>query len=220
MIPSLFADPVVTVTATDAMWSGTLHPAEAVCVRRAVAKRRREFTAGRLCARAALARLGVHGFPLLVGPSRVPVWPPGFVGSISHCPGFCAAAVARQDAVLSLGLDVERAGPLPPDVLARICTPAERASFARLVSRAGDPCPGKLAFSAKESFYKCYFPLTGAFLGFHDVEVELDPERRRFHARLRRADAPSFGGVREIGGRLAWSDQLVATGVSLPASRA
>lgn len=216
MIAALFPDPVVTVTATDAMWAGELHPAEAACVGRAVAKRRREFTAGRLCARAALAQLGVRGFPLLVGPSRVPLWPPGFVGSISHCQGFCAAAVAPRDAVIGLGLDVERAEPLESELRARICTASELESFARLAAPAGAPDPGKLVFSAKEAFYKCYFPLAGAFLGFHDVEVELEPGLRGFCARLQRAQAPSLAGLRELPGRLAWSDEIVCAGVTLP----
>jgi 4'-phosphopantetheinyl transferase EntD len=187
-------------------------PEEAACIRGAGAKRRREFTAGRLCAREALASLGIHGFPLVVGESRVPVWPPGVVGSISHCKGFCGVAVARQGVVGGLGLDVERAEPLEPELLVRICTPRERE---RLATRGGAPDAGKLTFCAKESFYKCYFPLTRTFLGFQDVEVEFEPGLRGFRARLVRADAPSVCGVRELEGRLAWSDALVFAGVSL-----
>ncbi len=211
----MFADPVVTVTATEAMWSGDLYPQEAACIRRAVAKRRREFTAGRLCARAALAKLGVQGFALVVGESRLPIWPAGMVGSISHCDGYCGAAVAPRGEVLGIGLDVERADPLEPALLERICSEVERERAARLPARHGAPDPGKLTFCAKESFYKCYFPLTGAFLGFKDVEVELDPGQNRFHARLCRSDAPSVCGVRELEGRLAWSEQLVFAGVTL-----
>jgi len=204
----------VTVTATAAMASGELWPEEAACIPRAVAKRRREFTAGRLSAREALAKLGIHGFPLVVGEARVPVWPPGVVGSISHCKGFCGVAVARQDAVAGLGLDVERADALEPELLVRICTPRERE---RLAARAGAPDPGKLTFCAKESFYKCYFPLTREFLGFQDVEVDFDPGLRGFRARLVRADAPPVRGVRELEGRLAWSDAFVFAGVTLRA---
>jgi 4'-phosphopantetheinyl transferase EntD len=214
VISTLFSDPVVTVRATEAMGSGELMPEEAACIRRAVAKRRREFTAGRLCAREALASLGIHDFPLVVGEARVPVWPPGVVGSISHCKGFCGVAVARQGEVVGLGLDVERAEPIEPELLVRICTPRERE---RLATRAGAPDPGKLTFCAKESFYKCYFPLTRTFLGFQDVEVEFEPELRRFRARLVRADAPSICGVRELEGRLAWSDALAFAGVTLRA---
>ena len=215
MISTLFADPVVTVTATEAMWSGELYPEEAACIRRALVKRRREFTAGRLCAREALAKLGVRGFPIVVGKARLPVWPSGMLGSISHCDGYCGAAVAPRGEVLGIGLDVERAEPLEPALLERICSDIERERGTRLPAGVGAPDPGKLAFCAKESFYKCYFPLTGAFLGFKDVEVELDPGRSRFRARLCRSDAPSVCGVREVEGRLAWSQRLVFAGVTL-----
>jgi len=215
VISTLFADPVVTITATEAMASGELLPEEAACIRRAVAKRRREFTAGRVCAREALSKLGIHDFPLVVGESRVPVWPPGVVGSISHCKGFCGVAVARQAEVVGIGLDVERAEPIEPELLVRICTPRERE---RLAPRAGAPDPGKLTFCAKESFYKCYFPLTRTFLGFQDVEVEFEPERRGFRARLLRAEAPSVCGLRELEGRLTWNAALVFAGVTLRAT--
>ncbi len=38
------------------------------------------------------------------------------------------------------------------------------------------PAPGvtgKILFSAKEAVYKCQYPLSNQFLGFHAVEVEL-----------------------------------------------
>jgi 4'-phosphopantetheinyl transferase EntD len=214
VIASLFDAPVVTVRATEAMEAGELHPDEAACIRRAVAKRRREFTAGRLAARDALAQLGIHDFPLRVGEERVPLWPAGVVGSISHCKGYCGVAVARAEAVVGLGFDVERADPLEPELLARICTPRERE---RLPASASGPDPGKLTFCAKESFYKCYFPHTRAFLGFQDVEVEFEPALRGFRARLVRDAAPSLRGVRELAGRLAWSEALVFAGVTLRA---
>ena len=67
----------------------SLHPAEARCVERAAASRLQDFASGRYCARQALAKLGVHGFPLLAGEDRVPNWPEGFVGSITHTDGYC-----------------------------------------------------------------------------------------------------------------------------------
>ncbi|MEM7792797.1 MAG: 4'-phosphopantetheinyl transferase, partial [Verrucomicrobiota bacterium] len=56
---------------------------------KAGAARQQEFIAGRKCARAALAELGqLHG-PILANGKGAPVWPDGFVGSITHCKGFC-----------------------------------------------------------------------------------------------------------------------------------
>jgi 4'-phosphopantetheinyl transferase EntD len=217
VIASLFEAPVVTVTATEAMWSGKLFPEEEACIRRAVVKRRREFTAGRLAAREALARLGIHDFPLLSGESRLPLWPEGVVGSISHCAGACGVAVAPSSAVRGVGLDLERADTLEPELAQRICREAERARFSGLAARLPGVDFAKLTFCAKESFYKCWYPITGVFLGFHDVDVEFEPEARRFRARLLRADAPSIGGRRELSGRFAIGDGIVASGVSLAA---
>lgn len=48
-----------------------------------------------------------------------------------------------------------------------------------------------LAFSAKESFYKCWFPLTRIPLGFADAEIDFEPDAGRFAVRLLRDDLPA-----------------------------
>src|SRR5215469_16812348 len=73
-----------------------LRPAEAAIVARAVEKRRAEFATGRACAHAALDAWGAPDAPLLPGPDRAPLWPDGFVGSISHARGACAAVAAPR----------------------------------------------------------------------------------------------------------------------------
>lgn len=214
MIEGLFPPPVVGVEATDADWTGALLPEEEDRVRGATDKRRREFTAGRRCARQALARLGLAPAPLLPGPDRVPVWPEGAVGSISHTRGFCAAVVARSDAVRSLGLDAERAGPLDARLVRRVLTPAERTRFAGRPPPAGADW-AKLAFSAKEAVYKCYYPLVRRALGFHDLELDFEPQVGRFSALLIRDAAPSAAGRRVFAGRFSVAGGYVLTGVTL-----
>lgn len=72
-----------------------LFPAEEALVRTADPRRRAEFTAGRVCARTALARLGLPTAPVLAGRAGEPRWSAGVTGSITHCAGYRACAVAR-----------------------------------------------------------------------------------------------------------------------------
>ncbi|HSN82068.1 MAG TPA: 4'-phosphopantetheinyl transferase superfamily protein [Polyangiales bacterium] len=131
-----------------------------------------QFTAGRVCSRIALGRLGLtKSTPILRGEDRAPVWPPGFVGSISHTDAWCAAAVARSTEVRSIGIDLEPATPLKQSLWRRVCTQSERERLATLP----DPgLTGKILFSSKEAVYKCQYLLTSTFLGFHAVEIEMD----------------------------------------------
>lgn len=217
-IRTLFPAPIVTLTATESGEGegAALHPEEAACIVRAGAKRRREFTAGRSTARRALAQLGIEGFALLADADRVPSWPEGVVGSISHCAGCCAVVVAKRGRILSLGLDVERAGPLEDELRARICTPRELERARALTPPEGIDW-GKLVFSAKESAYKCYFPLARTLLGFQDMEIEFSADPARFSARLLRENAPAAAGARRFEGRAAWTRDLVFAGVVLEA---
>ena len=74
-----------------------LFPEEEAAIARAVPTRRREFATGRWCARRALHDLGLPPAPIIPGERGAPGWPPGVVGTITHCPGYRGAAVARDD---------------------------------------------------------------------------------------------------------------------------
>jgi 4'-phosphopantetheinyl transferase EntD len=149
-----------------------LLPAEAACLTSgAVEKRRREFAAGRLCARRAMAELGIQDFALRVGEDRQPLWPESIVGSISHTIGLCAAVIAPRSCVAAVGLDSEVVGGVAPDIWQTICVPAELAWLESLpaAQRAGAVT---LVFSTKEAFYKCQYPVTAEWLNFEDLRVE------------------------------------------------
>ena len=161
-----------------------LFPAEQAVIGRAVERRRREFTTGRACARAALARLGQPPVAILPGERGSPGWPPGFVGSITHCAGYRAAAVGKAAEVLAIGLDAEPDQPLPDGVLGVISLQAERASLLDLARSAPGTNWDRLLFCAKESVYKAWFPLTGRWLGFEQAHITLDPAGGTFTARL------------------------------------
>ncbi|WP_052389928.1 4'-phosphopantetheinyl transferase family protein [Belnapia moabensis] len=169
-IARLFPADVSVCIASPDMYRARLFPAEAALLARAVERRRAEFTAGRAAARAALARFGLPACPIPRGPGREPVWPRGFSGSITHCDGFCCAVVTRVSELPSLGIDVEAGGPLEDSVARLICRPEEFAHFAGLPDLPGASW-ARLAFSAKEAFHKCCYPLTGQMLDFLDVRV-------------------------------------------------
>jgi 4'-phosphopantetheinyl transferase EntD len=213
VIASLLPATVVTVEAGEADWTAPLPPEEEALVARAVEKRRREFTAGRTCARRALARLGYPGFPVLTGPRREPLWPPGVVGAITHCRGYCAAAVARRSDVRSLGIDAEVRGPLPAGVADLVCTAPERRWAAALP---GDHW-GTVVFSAKESVYKAWYPVTERWLGYLDAELTIEPERGRFRARLLPPDAQEAFPWSPLPGRFAVGPEQVFTAIAVPA---
>ncbi|WP_435850125.1 4'-phosphopantetheinyl transferase family protein [Streptomyces uncialis] len=173
-----------------------LYPEEEAVITRAVDKRRREFTTGRHCARQALSALGVSPGPLPRGERGAPVWPAGVVGSLTHCDGYRAAAVAHRSEVTSLGVDAEPHARLPDDVLDGVTLPTERVALAGLERRHPRLHWDRLLFSAKESVYKTWFPLTGAWLGFEEAEVEfLAPRADPWPA----GDVPSAADVGEPG---------------------
>lgn len=212
-IAQLFPAGAAVCVAEPAMYGAELFAEEAVAVVGAVAKRREEFAAGRAAARRALAMLGVPAVPLPRGERRAPVWPQGFVGSITHCVGFCAAVAAPDVAMVSLGLDAETNTPLDRELVPMICSPVETAAFTRLPPL----CVGdwhKLAFSAKEAFYKCIDPVLGEFLDFRDVHLELRVAHSRDRGTFSMAALRSIDTV--VLGSWAVDDERVYTGACWP----
>ena len=214
MIEKLFSNQVVVLKATQKMWDGGLYPEEQECIRKAVPKRRREFTAGRLCAREVLFRLGIDDFPLLVGPGRDPLWPKNIVGSISHCTNFCVVAATKYRAIKGLGVDVEMAGPLEKSVKELVCTEKEKQWIANTPPLIG-PDLAKIIFSAKESLYKCLFPLTRKPLDFMDFQVVLNTQTDEFDVELYNEQAAECVKQYNLTGRYFCSEDFVFTGVEL-----
>ena len=177
------------------------YPEEEAAIARAVPGRRREFRVGRACARAALEAAGASAAPLPAGPDRAPVWPSGFVGSITHCEGFVAACVASADTYEGIGFDAERGTALGEDLVASVCTAAERSA-----SLTG--AEAKVLFAAKEAIHKCVAPQSGIMLDFLDVTVELNATTGVFRASLE-PQAPRVAAVARVDGRFVATGSLV-----------
>jgi 4'-phosphopantetheinyl transferase EntD len=200
-------------------FAAPLLPEERAVIARAAESRRREFARARACARLALARLGVPPAPVLPGPGGVPKWPDGVVGSITHCAGYCAAAVALTRDVVSLGVDAEPNEKLPDDrMLAMITCGEERSRLIDLAARISDVHWDRLLFSAKESVYKTWYPLARRWLDFKSADIVIDARARTFTARLL-VPGPPVGGspLTLLRGRWLSGNGLLVTAVVVPA---
>jgi 4'-phosphopantetheinyl transferase EntD len=201
-----------------------LFPAEEEMINRAVDKRRREFRTTRHCARRALSQLGLPLVPLLRGEHGQPQWPAGVVGSMTHCVGYRAAAVARSCEIPALGIDAEPHAPLPAEVLQTIAVPEEHQALIALARSAPQTCWDRVLFCAKEAVYKAWFPLTRRWLGFADVTITIEPTDRdqgRFQVRLGTPDpaVTAAGTFNRLAGHWLRGADLVITTAVLSARR-
>jgi len=211
MIESLLPPAVMAVEAFDDGEAAPLFPEEEASVARAVDKRRYEFATGRRCARVALERLGVAVGPVPVGANREPVWPAGIVGSITHCTGYRAAAVARDTDVAAVGIDAEPHEPLPDGLLTTVARPVEVAHLAELGRQHPDVAWDRLLFCAKEAIYKVWYPVTRRWLGFEQAEVVFEPATGTWAAALL-VPAP----LETLNGRYLVANGLLLAAVTVP----
>ena len=209
VIASLFSRDVVAVEANPQTIQGVLRPEEEIRVRGCVPKRRREFRAGRLCAREAMRRLEGPDGPILWDAAGAPRWPEGITGSIAHADRHCAVVLARD--LPALGLDIERVADVEGPCWRLICVQQELAGLRSLASRERQKMAA-LLFSAKECFYKCQYTLTKQWLDFQDVAIAVDRASKTFCPRWF-ADLSIPSTVRFLGTYL-FHDGHVFTGIT------
>ena len=142
--------------------SGLIGP-EKDAVLRAIPKRRAEFAAGRLAARSAMQMAGFSPVAIPQEQTRAPLWPCGLVGSITHDAGLALAALASNDVISRLGIDLAEASDFPEHLRPRVLkTPAE-------LTQSG--LEARVSFSAKECVFKALFQDVGQYFGFGAVSV-------------------------------------------------
>ncbi|TQE40170.1 4'-phosphopantetheinyl transferase superfamily protein [Streptomyces ipomoeae] len=197
-----------------------LFPEEEAALGDAVDKRRREYTTVRACARRAFAQLGLEPAPVVPGRRGAPRWPEGLVGSMTHCAGYRAAAVARAKDIAAVGIDAEPHHALPDGVLEAVARPEERSWIAGAGSGTG-VWWDRLLFGAKEAVFKVWYPLTGRELAFDEATVTFHPRELTpghasgvFAARLL---VPGPRRLTELSGRWTVRDGLSLATVVLPA---
>jgi 4'-phosphopantetheinyl transferase EntD len=140
-----------------------LHVDEAESIANAVLKRQREFATGRRLLRELIGT----DLAILPGPTRAPCLPAGVCGTLAHDDVVAVAAISRHPSIVALGIDVEPATSLAPEVAALILRPEE----AML-----DP---HLAFTLKEAAYKAWSGIGGRILDHQDVSLQVDGARFR-----------------------------------------
>ncbi|WP_420167318.1 4'-phosphopantetheinyl transferase family protein [Streptomyces violaceoruber] len=224
MIERLLPDDVsCAATREETVPDGTLFPEEEALMARSVAKRRNDFATARACARRAMAGLGLPPVAVLHGHRGKPLWPEGIVGSLTHCHGYRAAALAREQDVLSLGIDAEPHAPLPEGVRELVTLPAERERIGPQAEEGSGALHwDRVLFSAKESVFKTWYPVTGVELDFVEADLTMQQEsdpggggtpgaaRGTFTARLLLTDPALPTTLR---GRWRIEDGVIATAV-------
>lgn len=186
-------------------------------------KRKREYRCGRHHARHALSLAGGALTAILRDGEGVPLFPPGFSGSITHTgktSTLAAAVVAPGTA--RVGIDAEELRNLPEDMVQYILSASEREHLRQDLRGMPPPLTKEgqsalMAFSAKEAFYKCVFPKLRCRLNFHDVEFRLKQKPAHGHPgefviRMLRGDIAAAPAL--LTGRFLHNDQYVICGTS------
>jgi 4'-phosphopantetheinyl transferase EntD len=165
---------VVAFASQDLTETTSGYALEAELVSTASQLRTTHFVAGRSCAHRCLDVLGVEHSGIGRHDSRAPRWPESTIGAITHTEGFAAAAVCLADPTMyGLGIDAEQIGRVDGGVARRVMNATE----ASWVAAHQDPeLAATVLFGAKESFYKAQWPITRSWVGFEDVEVEVQAD--------------------------------------------
>ncbi len=181
------------------------------------------FLAGRYCAEQALRAAGVTGRVVVrFGADREPIWPDGYVGSITHTAKWAGAVVARRNGLVGIGIDTEEllSAAQADDVRQTVAPEYDAINFVGLDADGGrDTSVISCLFSAKESIYKCLHPLVREFFEFSDVSVtKVDRMSGIIHTVLNRP-LGTFPRLWPIDVRFVLTDGRVHTSAVLHASQ-
>lgn len=128
-------------------------------------KRQRDYLLGRHCAASALVEAGYPGAAWLsIGQDKLPAWPAGWLGSISHAGRGAMAAVARDASCELLGIDME--GLIERSTAVDISHLVASRDELDLMPQLGIERALALLFSAKEALYKALYPKVRRFFDF------------------------------------------------------
>lgn len=170
---------------------GDIYEEESRFIRNAVSKRKLEYRAGRVCARAALAKINYPACSIPTGKNRSPIWPSEISGSISHDGDYSIASVALRNDITHIGVDLVVRQWLDSDLAKLICSKEEIMSVSKILDYGHEIDPLLLIFSVKESVYKCLYPIVQEIFDFKDVYVGFDSQGNNLDIRMLNTCLPS-----------------------------
>ena len=192
-----------------------LHPEEEnISASFGSSKRRAEFSLGRYCARRALSKFELDSVPILRNAeSREPCWPELVSGSITHSEGFAAAAVGMTKDVSSIGIDLESLSRVVDfNIRRHVCVKKEQEFMESLTAEQANLYL-RIIFSAKESIFKCFFPISQTYLSFKDAAIIIDEKKLEFSFVLSKACSGITSAGFQHSGRFSIKGDLLLTSV-------
>ena len=140
-------------------------------IKKAVHKRQAEYLAGRICATQALTALNFDNPIIHTADDRVPIWPAGTFGSITHTKGIAAAIAGIKHGATGVGIDIEQLikDSQETKLQTYILREDENTQFNELSKQVAHPL--SVVFSAKESIFKALYPFVGKYFGFDKARL-------------------------------------------------
>ncbi|ESP91959.1 4'-phosphopantetheinyl transferase family protein [Pseudoalteromonas luteoviolacea] len=179
-------------------------------LQRAVAKRKAEYLAGRVCAAQAIKQLGLPHHVVQTGDDRAPIWPQGIRGAITHSKGIAMAVVTDNSNVLGLGIDIEHmmSDRQELELRSQILREDEADVFESLGQSHHRPLT--LVFSAKESIYKALYGQVQKFFGF-DAAKLVGHDSQQLHFTLTTDLHPTLPKSSKVSVYYQYNDEMVLT---------
>lgn len=174
-----------------------------------------EFLAGRYLAALCLSSLQAKTTSVAIGANREPIFPKGFIGSISHSHDFVICMVSKQTDHVTCGIDVEHIleEKACHEIHAYVINAAER----RLISRETHALNlmVTLSFSIKEAVFKALFPLVNKFFDFNTLDIlEINWQCHTWSARLNYALTEQLHNGMKLKGNFAVDEYKVISWVN------
>ncbi|MGI1678666.1 MAG: 4'-phosphopantetheinyl transferase superfamily protein [Cellvibrionaceae bacterium] len=145
----------------------------------AVEKRKAEYIAGRYCASQSLKKISSRvNTNFESNEDRSPKWPEGYTGSITHSKGFASAVVAEKKHIRAIGIDSEKLikKRTADNIHSHILTETENHTDTLWLTEDFQKYL-TLVFSAKESIFKCLYPLAQQYFDFRHAKLEFNSSK-------------------------------------------